>query len=306
MGTLKCTSHWGCMHVYFMCVKLLGINALLLVKRLVWSVYSFLPQGLHQYLLTFLLSLHHFPPLIEKRIILSACVFPVLLAMFLSIYHAHLLCLDLSLPHTLHSSLFFHQSHPLLIFVFRFYFFLAPFLHIFISLKQPTFSTLLLPFFFPVFLSVMAPSLPILSPLLLSPHIPLLLDLNPPRLFLSPHPLLCEHNLCFLYFIIPSLTLLIPFLAALTTLLPCFFFLPLSPPLPHSPCFSPSVSVAYRRIYPPDDKLLLEKYESLLSAAFQTFLARRAASLQKEMNNPLKRMKARTSLADCQTHTQTS
>ncbi|XP_051529220.1 tubulin polyglutamylase TTLL7 isoform X2 [Myxocyprinus asiaticus] len=47
----------------------------------------------------------------------------------------------------------------------------------------------------------------------------------------------------------------------------------------------------YRRIYPPDDKLLLEKYESLLSAAFQTFLAGRAASLQKEMNNPLKLMK---------------
>ncbi|KAM9386324.1 tubulin polyglutamylase TTLL7 [Pholidichthys leucotaenia] len=47
----------------------------------------------------------------------------------------------------------------------------------------------------------------------------------------------------------------------------------------------------YRRIYPPDDKLLLEKYESLLSAAFQTFLAGRATSLQKEMNNPLKRMK---------------
>ncbi|TKS74702.1 Tubulin polyglutamylase TTLL7 [Collichthys lucidus] len=54
----------------------------------------------------------------------------------------------------------------------------------------------------------------------------------------------------------------------------------------------------YRRIYPPDDKLLLEKYESLLSAAFQTFLAGRAASLQKEMNNPLKRMKARTSEED--------
>ncbi|XP_066503559.1 tubulin polyglutamylase TTLL7 isoform X2 [Hoplias malabaricus] len=48
----------------------------------------------------------------------------------------------------------------------------------------------------------------------------------------------------------------------------------------------------YRRIYPPDDKLLLEKYEGLLSVAFQTFLAGRAASLQKEMNNPLKRMKA--------------
>ncbi|XP_058890677.1 tubulin polyglutamylase TTLL7-like [Acipenser ruthenus] len=47
----------------------------------------------------------------------------------------------------------------------------------------------------------------------------------------------------------------------------------------------------YRRIYPPDDKQLLEKYESLLSTAFQTFLAGRAASLQKEMNNPLKRMK---------------
>ncbi|XP_071606630.1 tubulin polyglutamylase TTLL7 isoform X1 [Heliangelus exortis] len=47
----------------------------------------------------------------------------------------------------------------------------------------------------------------------------------------------------------------------------------------------------YRRIYPPDDKTLLEKYESLLSTAFQTFLAGRAASLQREMNNPLKRMK---------------
>uniref|UniRef100_A0A8D0E3L1 Tubulin tyrosine ligase like 7 n=1 Tax=Salvator merianae TaxID=96440 RepID=A0A8D0E3L1_SALMN len=47
----------------------------------------------------------------------------------------------------------------------------------------------------------------------------------------------------------------------------------------------------YRRIYPPDDKLLLEKYEGLLAAAFQTFLAGRAASLQRELNNPLKRMK---------------
>ncbi|XP_072853979.2 tubulin polyglutamylase TTLL7 isoform X2 [Pogona vitticeps] len=47
----------------------------------------------------------------------------------------------------------------------------------------------------------------------------------------------------------------------------------------------------YRRIYPPDDKLLLEKYEGLLAAAFHTFLSGRAASLQREMNNPLKRMK---------------
>ncbi|XP_044157376.1 tubulin polyglutamylase TTLL7 isoform X6 [Bufo gargarizans] len=47
----------------------------------------------------------------------------------------------------------------------------------------------------------------------------------------------------------------------------------------------------YRRIYPPEDKLLLEKYEGLLGTAFQTFLAGRAASLQREMNNPLKRMK---------------
>nr|XP_009943256.1 PREDICTED: tubulin polyglutamylase TTLL7 [Opisthocomus hoazin] len=47
----------------------------------------------------------------------------------------------------------------------------------------------------------------------------------------------------------------------------------------------------YRRIYPPDDKTLLEKYESLLATAFQTFLAGRAASLQREMNNPLKKMK---------------
>ncbi|KFQ01138.1 Tubulin polyglutamylase TTLL7, partial [Leptosomus discolor] len=47
----------------------------------------------------------------------------------------------------------------------------------------------------------------------------------------------------------------------------------------------------YRRIYPPDDKTLLEKYESLLATAFQTFLAGRAASLQREMNNPLKGMK---------------
>ncbi|NXG03417.1 TTLL7 polyglutamylase, partial [Sakesphorus luctuosus] len=47
----------------------------------------------------------------------------------------------------------------------------------------------------------------------------------------------------------------------------------------------------YRRIYPPEDKTLLEKYDSLLATAFQTFLAGRAASLQREMNNPLKRMK---------------
>ncbi|XP_053549291.1 tubulin polyglutamylase TTLL7 [Bombina bombina] len=47
----------------------------------------------------------------------------------------------------------------------------------------------------------------------------------------------------------------------------------------------------YRRIYPPEDKLLLEKYEGLLATAFQTFLAGRAASLQREMNNPFKRMK---------------
>lgn len=78
-----------------------------------------------------------------------------------------------------------------------------------------------------------------------------------------------------------------------------FSFLPLSPLFQYSPFFSAFFSAAYRRIYPPDDKLLLEKYESLLSAAFQTFLAGRAASLQKEMNNPLKRMKARTSM----THT---
>ncbi|XP_038601433.1 tubulin polyglutamylase TTLL7 isoform X3 [Tachyglossus aculeatus] len=47
----------------------------------------------------------------------------------------------------------------------------------------------------------------------------------------------------------------------------------------------------YRRIYPPDDKSLLEKYESLLTTAFQTFLSGRAASLQRDLNNPLKRMK---------------
>ncbi|XP_067845745.1 tubulin polyglutamylase TTLL7 [Heptranchias perlo] len=47
----------------------------------------------------------------------------------------------------------------------------------------------------------------------------------------------------------------------------------------------------YRRIYPPDDQQLLEKYESLLSIAFQTFLAGRAATLQKELSNPLKHMK---------------
>ncbi|TKC42847.1 hypothetical protein EI555_000001, partial [Monodon monoceros] len=47
----------------------------------------------------------------------------------------------------------------------------------------------------------------------------------------------------------------------------------------------------YRRIYPPEDKTLLEKYENLLAVAFQTFLSGRAASFQREMNNPLKRMK---------------
>uniref|UniRef100_A0A8C7ENC5 Tubulin tyrosine ligase like 7 n=1 Tax=Neovison vison TaxID=452646 RepID=A0A8C7ENC5_NEOVI len=47
----------------------------------------------------------------------------------------------------------------------------------------------------------------------------------------------------------------------------------------------------YRRIYPPEDKTLLEKYENLLAVAFQTFLSGRAASFQRELNNPLKRMK---------------
>lgn len=47
----------------------------------------------------------------------------------------------------------------------------------------------------------------------------------------------------------------------------------------------------YRRIYPPEDKALLAKYEHLLAVAFQTFLSGRASSLQREMNNPLKRMK---------------
>ncbi|XP_043929343.1 tubulin polyglutamylase TTLL7 [Protopterus annectens] len=47
----------------------------------------------------------------------------------------------------------------------------------------------------------------------------------------------------------------------------------------------------YRRIYPPDDKMLQEKYEHLLAVAFQTFLAGRAASLQRELNNPFKQMK---------------
>ncbi|KAL0603991.1 Tubulin polyglutamylase TTLL7, partial [Plecturocebus cupreus] len=47
----------------------------------------------------------------------------------------------------------------------------------------------------------------------------------------------------------------------------------------------------YRRIYPPEDKALLEKYENLLAVAFQTFLSGRAASFQRELNNPLKRMK---------------
>ncbi|XP_030062157.1 tubulin polyglutamylase TTLL7 isoform X2 [Microcaecilia unicolor] len=54
----------------------------------------------------------------------------------------------------------------------------------------------------------------------------------------------------------------------------------------------------YRRIYPPDDKLLLEKYESLLTTAFQTFLSGRAASLQSEMNNPLKGMKTLSSMPE--------
>ncbi|XP_003767399.1 tubulin polyglutamylase TTLL7 isoform X1 [Sarcophilus harrisii] len=47
----------------------------------------------------------------------------------------------------------------------------------------------------------------------------------------------------------------------------------------------------YRRIYPPEDKSLLEKYEQLLATAFQTFLSGRASLFQRELNNPLKRMK---------------
>lgn len=48
-----------------------------------------------------------------------------------------------------------------------------------------------------------------------------------------------------------------------------------------------------RRIYPPEDKTLLEKYENLLAVAFQTFLSGRAASFQRELNNPLKKMKVK-------------
>ncbi|CAO2600403.1 Tubulin polyglutamylase TTLL7 [Lemmus lemmus] len=47
----------------------------------------------------------------------------------------------------------------------------------------------------------------------------------------------------------------------------------------------------YRRIYPPEDKTLLEKYESLLAVAFQTFLSGRATSFQRELTNPLKKMR---------------
>ncbi|XP_074077912.1 tubulin polyglutamylase TTLL7 isoform X3 [Macrotis lagotis] len=47
----------------------------------------------------------------------------------------------------------------------------------------------------------------------------------------------------------------------------------------------------YRRIYPPEDKSLLEKYEHLLATAFQTFLSGRSSLFQRELNNPLKRMK---------------
>ncbi|XP_055470345.1 tubulin polyglutamylase TTLL7 isoform X2 [Psammomys obesus] len=47
----------------------------------------------------------------------------------------------------------------------------------------------------------------------------------------------------------------------------------------------------YRRIYPPEDKSLLEKYEGLLTVSFQTFLSGRASSFQRELNNPLKKMK---------------
>jgi len=50
-----------------------------------------------------------------------------------------------------------------------------------------------------------------------------------------------------------------------------------------------------RRIYPPEDKTLLEKYEGLLAVAFQTFLSGRATSFHREMNNPLKKMRVRMS-----------
>jgi hypothetical protein len=53
------------------------------------------------------------------------------------------------------------------------------------------------------------------------------------------------------------------------------------------------ISLFRRRIYPPEDKALLEKYEGLLAVAFQTFLSGRAASFQREMNNPLKKMRVR-------------
>lgn len=48
----------------------------------------------------------------------------------------------------------------------------------------------------------------------------------------------------------------------------------------------------FRRIFPPDDKYSQEKYATLLSDAFNTFLSGRATSLQKEIartyNNKLR------------------
>lgn len=215
-------------------------------------------------------------------------------------FYSHLLCPDISVRHSIHSLLLSPSLHTFTISFLLILFIMLSFL------PMPTLllHTFIVPVPFFCLSSMTAVSLPILPLLLLSPRTPLLLNPNPHLPLSPPHHsyhLLYEpklHFLFFLYFIISSFSLLIPLLPALMTL----FFLPLSPLLPHSPCFPPRVSVAYRRIYPPDDKLLLEKYESLLSAAFQTFLAGRAASLQKEMNNPLKRMKARTSVADSHTH----
>lgn len=293
----KCVlMHYAMQKDWVKFVQFLNSRFPLIVLSFSFCLFSLLPplsfSSLDPATHLFFGSLNHFTPSIEILIILSICTFNFLRAFFTTLTCCALtsVCLTPSTPPPFANPSLFPtlQPHP---------FFFAYFLHHSLSLLNFPSSS-----FFVFYLSL----LPASQFCHHSPPIPPPEPQSPP---LSFSPLCHSHS----SFVTPnpifsfSFSLFCHFLSFTSQLLPLFIDDPHSLP---SPCFSLCVSAAYRRIYPPDDKLLLEKYESLLSAAFQTFLAGRAASLQKEMNNPLKRMKARTSVADCHarahTHTHTS
>lgn len=144
---------------------------------------------------------------------------PPCLLFFLSIHHSHLLCLDLSVSHFIHSSIFF--SFPPTISVFLFFLYLLYSLSV--SLCQPSFSPSLILI---LFLLCLMPSLPILPPLPLPPCILSLLSPNPFLLYPSlysipltlsfwPHPFL-------LYLSIPHSSYSLPLSLSLSSPLSLF------------------------------------------------------------------------------------